>query len=152
MLTMTEAPYTRLPDPHAAPEFYRDVNAKRLLAWVVDVILITLLTVLLSALTLFTALFIFPLVYAAISFTYRWLTLAGGSATPGMRLMALEMRRADGELFDTGTAFLHTAGYFVSVAVFPAQLVSVGMMLLTERRQGLTDMLLGTVALNRRAA
>lgn len=151
MLTMTEAPFSRLPDPHAQPEFYRDVNTKRFLAWVVDVILITLLTLLLSVFTLFTALFIFPLVYAGISFAYRWLTLAGGSATPGMRLMALELRQADGERLDATTAFLHTAGYFVSVAVFPAQLISVGMMLLSERRQGLTDMLLGTVALNRRA-
>ena len=67
-----------------------------------------------------------------------------------MRLFAIEFRRSDGSYFDGGTAFLHTAGYFASVAIFPAQLVSIAMMLLTPRRQGLTDAILGTAALNAR--
>ena len=151
-MTMTSnMPLSRLPDPHAQPEFYKDTATKRLLSWFVDVIVITGIVLLLSVFTLFTALFIFPLVFAFVSFGYRWLTLAAGSATPGMRLFSVELRTPEGNRLDTGTAFLHTAGYFVSVAVFPAQLVSIGMMLLTERGQGLTDMILGTVALNRRA-
>ena len=67
-----------------------------------------------------------------------------------MRLLAIEFRRGDGSHFDGGTAFLHTAGYFASVAIFPAQLISIAMMLLTPRRQGLTDAVLGTTALNTR--
>ena len=151
-MTMTDTLSRHIPDPHAQPEFYEDVNTKRLLAWLVDVAIITAITLILSLFTLFTALLIFPFVYAVISFTYRWITLTSGSATLGMRLFSVELRRADGDTFDAQTAFLHTAGYFASVAIFPLQFVSMGMMVFTEKRQGLTDVVLGTVALNRRAA
>ncbi len=148
--TIAHPMYAALPDPETHSEFYEDVPSKRLIAWFVDFLFIALLTAFLSIFTLFTALFILPLFYAAISFVYRWVSLSRRSATPGMRLMAIEFRRADGEHFDGGTAFMHTAGYFVSVAVFPLQLISIGAMLMTERRQGLTDMVLGTVAMNTR--
>jgi len=140
-----------LPHPETHPEFYEDVVSKRLLAWLVDVLIISILTAFLSIFTLFTALFFWPLFYAVISFLYRWTTLAGKSATLGMRLFAIELRRNDGSYLDGGTAFLHTAGYFASVAIFPAQLISIAMMLLSPRRQGLTDAILGTAVLNTRA-
>ncbi|MXQ06968.1 RDD family protein [Alphaproteobacteria bacterium GH1-50] len=140
-----------LPDPVTEAEFYADVPTKRLIAWFVDIVLISLLTALVTILSLFTALFILPVVYGVISFVYRWVSLTRRSATPGMRLVALEMRRADGDRFDGPTALMHTAGYFVSVAVFPLQLISIVLMLMSERRQGLTDMVLGTAALNREA-
>jgi uncharacterized RDD family membrane protein YckC len=85
-----------------------------------------------------------------VGFIYRWIGLTRHSATVGMRLMSVEFRKADGEDFDSSTAFLHTAGYYASVAVFPAQLVSIVMMLMSERRQGLTDTVLGTALLNMR--
>ena len=37
------------------------------------------------------------------------------------------------------------------MAIFPLQLVSIVLMLISDRKQGLTDHLLGTVALNRSA-
>lgn len=140
-----------LPDPHTQAEFYDDVPTKRLLAWVVDSILIALIVFVLTLLSIFTALFILPLVWLTVGFLYRWVTIAGRSATPGMRLVSLELRRADGSRFDGTTALLHTAGYTVSVVTFPLQLISIAMMLLTERKQGLTDMILGTAAINRAA-
>jgi uncharacterized RDD family membrane protein YckC len=66
-----------------------------------------------------------------------------------MRLVSIEMRRADGDRFDLGTAFLHTLGFHVSFAFFVVQIVSIVLMLTTNRAQGLTDHLLGTVAINR---
>ena len=69
-----------------------------------------------------------------------------------MRLMAIELRDASGARLDLGLAFLHTIGYTVSWAVAPLQLISVILMAATPRGQGLTDMVLGTAALNRRAA
>ena len=139
-----------LPDPQTHAEFYADVPTKRLLAWLVDVVIVAFLALLLSALTLFTALLIFPAFYAVVSFLYRWVGLSRNSATIGMRLFSVELRTADGNVFDASTAFLHTAGYFLSVAIFPAQLVSVVLMLLTEKRQGLTDLVLGTAMVNMR--
>ena len=68
-----------------------------------------------------------------------------------MRLMAIELRDASGQRLDNGQALLHTLGYTVQWAVPILQVVSVVMMLVTERGQSLTDMVLGTVALNRRS-
>jgi RDD family. len=85
-----------------------------------------------------------------IGFLYRLATLAGGSATWGMRLVGMELRDGRDLPFDGGIAFMHTLGYSVSVAMAPLQLISVVLMITSARRQGLTDMLLGTVPLNRR--
>ena len=137
-----------LPDPHSQPEFYDDVPTKRLIAWIVDSVIIGLFVFILTLLSIFTALFILPLVWLTVGFLYRWITIAGSSATPGMRLVSLEFRRRDGTPFDGTNAFLHTAGYTFSVLTCPLQLISIGLMLMTERKQGLTDMILGTAALN----
>ena len=140
-----------LPDPRSQPEFYSDVPTKRLVAWIIDTVAIVLLSLLLLPFTAFTALFFFPFFYLVIGFAYRVIALANGSATPGMRVMAIEMRRADGSRFDLTMAFWHTLGYSVSIAMMPLQVISVILMLTTERAQGLSDHALGTVALNRRA-
>jgi uncharacterized RDD family membrane protein YckC len=148
----TYPPLSNLPDPAVHPEYYEDVPTKRLIAWIVDVMIISLITAVLTVFSLFTALFILPVLYATVSFLYRWVGLSRHSATIGMRVVSLEMQRGDGARFDGTTAFMHTLGYFVSVAIFPAQLVSVALMLMSEKRQGLTDMVMNTAALNRSAA
>lgn len=144
-------PYPNLPDPLVQPEFYDSVVFKRGLAWVIDAALILVLVVPVVVMTAFVGLFFLPFLFFLVGFVYRVATLTGGSSTWGMRLMAIEFRDQRGEYFDFSQAFMHTLGYTVSMSVFPLQLVSIMMMLLTERGQGLTDMLLGTVALNRRA-
>ncbi|MEL7116470.1 MAG: RDD family protein [Pseudomonadota bacterium] len=155
---LTETPllmssfYDALPDPAFKPEFYRDTGTKRLVAWVIDTVLITLLTVAVVPFTAFTALFFLPFLFAVISFLYRWVTIARGSATWGMRFAAVEFRARDGYQLDTTTAFLHTLGYTISTAMVLPQILSIGLMLTTERRQGLTDIVLGTVAMNKAAS
>lgn len=140
-----------LPDPQTQPEFYEDVAMKRLIAFVLDTVLIALITVLVVPFTAFTGLFFFPLLMAAVGFVYRVITIANGSATLGMRLMAIEFRNASGARFDLGQAFLHTVGLNLSFAIMPLQLVSVVLMATTERGQGLTDHVMGSVAINRAA-
>ena len=141
-----------LPDPHHQSEFYTGVTFKRLIAWFFDIVLIGIASVVILPFTAFTALLFFPAFMLIVGFFYRWFTLASGSATWGMRLMAIELREADGGRFTNGTAFAHTLGYTVSVAMAPLQLISVGLMILTDRNQGLTDLVLGTAAINRPAA
>ncbi|MEN8660404.1 RDD family protein [Marivita sp.] len=143
--------YSNLPDPMVQPEFYDSVTIKRGLAWVIDAALILALVVPIVVMTLFIALWFLPLLFFVVGFIYRVATLTGGSATWGMRLMSIEFRDSRGEHFDFSQAFMHTLGYTVSMSIFPLQLISIAMMFLTERGQGLTDMLLGTVAINRRA-
>lgn len=147
----TQMTATGLPDPFRDAEFYRDTALKRAFAWGLDVIAIFALSLLLTPLTLFTSLFWFPLFYLCVGMAYRTATIARWSGTPGMRIMAVELRDADGRPFDLGQAALHTLGYTVSWAVFPLQLLSGAMMIGTARGQGLTDMVLGSAAINRAA-
>lgn len=142
---------THLPDPDTQAAFYDGVAIKRLLAWIVDTVLIVLVALAVVPFTAFTGIFFFPLLILVVGFIYRTTTMAGGSATWGMRLFAIEFRTMHGERFDLGTAFAHTLGYTLSVSIFPAQVVSIILMLTTARGQGLTDHVLGTVALNRRS-
>ena len=141
-----------LPDPERQPEFYRDVPLKRLLAFLIDTVAILVLSLIGVVLTAFTALFFFPFLFAAIGFAYRAITIARRSATPGMQVMAIEFRTMSGARFDTSMALMHTVGLTVSFMVPILQIVSMGFMAFGARGQGLTDMALGTVALNRRAA
>ena len=149
-MTMTDTRWA-LPDPDLSPELYADVPLKRAIAWVADFVVIAVLTAIVVPFTFFTGVFFLPVLFMFVGFLYRWATISSGSATWGMRLAAIEFRTASGEKFDSGTAFLHTLGYTISVAVFPLQLVSIVLMLISDRRQGLTDHVLGTVALNRTA-
>ncbi len=140
-----------LPDPDFQAEFYADVAMKRGIAWVIDTALIALLTLVIVPFTAFTALFFLPLLFLTVSFVYRVVALSRRSATPGMRIMAIEFRDRTGRQFDLGTAFLHTLGYTLTIGALLPQLLSIGLMLTTVRGQGLTDLVLGSVALNRAA-
>lgn len=147
---MTARSYT-LPDPETQPAFYADIPAKRFIAWILDTILISLLCVLILPFTAFTGVFFFPFLMLVVGFIYRVLTLAGGSATWGMRLVGIEFRAQSGERFDFGAALLHTIGYSISVAMPLLQVISIVLMLASAKKQGLTDHIMGSVAINRTA-
>ncbi|NBD28469.1 MAG: RDD family protein [Alphaproteobacteria bacterium] len=137
------------PNPERLPEFYAGVPLKRLFAWAIDWTVAAVISALLLPLTLFIGLFVFPIMVAVVGFFYRWSTLAGGSATWGMRLMAVELRDAEGFRLDGRTAFWHVALHYGLMIVSPGLLVSAVATLMTPKKQGLHDLLLGTVALNR---
>jgi ABC-type multidrug transport system permease subunit len=140
-----------LPDPDIQPEFYSDVPTKRLIAWVIDTVIAFAISALVVVFTVGLGLFIFAFILLVVGFIYRTVTLATGSATWGMRLVSLEFRDREGRQFDLGSAFLHTIGYHVSVSVFPLQILSIILMLTSARAQGLTDHVMGSVAINRAA-
>jgi uncharacterized RDD family membrane protein YckC len=142
---------TGLPDPHYQAEFYADVPMKRFMAWIMDIMLIAGLTTLAIIFTVGIGLFFAGFIYLVLGFSYRVITLANGSATLGMRLMAIELRSHRGEKLELSQAVLHVLGYYISMSMVIVQIASVILMLTTPRGQGLTDMVLGTVAVNRRA-
>jgi len=142
---------SHLPDPFRQPQFYASVPAKRLVAWVADLVVIVVLCLLALPLTGFLGLFFWPVMLLVIGFAYRVVTLANGSATWGMRFAGVELRDAQGARFDLSLALAHTIGYSISFAFPLLQVISIVMMLTGARHQGLTDAFLGTVALNRRA-
>ncbi|MCV2889192.1 RDD family protein [Ruegeria aquimaris] len=141
---------THLPHPDHQPEFYQSVAVKRFFAWVFDTCVILFLSLIVVLLTAFVGAFVWPILYLVVGFVYRVATIAGGSATWGMRFVGIELRDAYGSRLDGGLALAHTAGYTISMAIPVLQVVSILMMLLGARAQGLTDAVLGTVAINRR--
>jgi len=134
---------------HYDDAFFADVPAKRLLAWLIDTGLITALVALSLPFTLFIGLLFLPFLFMVVGLVYRWVTIAQLSATPGMWMTGIEFRMLDGRKFDTATAFLHTLGYSISFSMVLPQVISIGLMLSTERKTGLGDLILGTVAVNR---
>ena len=138
-----------LPDPDRNAAAYDGVTAKRGLAWIIDTIFVSLIVAVITLFTAFTALFVLPILWLSVGFLYRWLGISRRSATLGMRLMGIEFRDRDGAPFDAAMGFVHTLGYTMSMAFVLPQVVSVGLMLLSRRGQGLTDHILGSVAINR---
>ena len=130
------------------PRLYDGVTIKRGIAWVFDAVLIAMLCALVLPFTAFTGIFFFPALMLVVGFFYRWFTLAGGSSTWGMRLVGIHFRDHRGAPLSSGLALAHTLGYSVSITVAPLQLISVILMLVTARGQGLTDLVLGTEAIN----
>ncbi len=145
---MTFTTHPTQPDPVRHAAFYQGVLTKRLIAWVLDMVLIGLITAVIVPFTAFTALFFLPGLYLFVGFLYRWATMSGRSATWGMRLMNIEFMDRQGQRFDAGAALLHTLGYTLSMAFVLPQVASVLLMLTSPRGQGLSDYLLGTIAVN----
>jgi len=141
-----------LPDPDLQAAFYAGVPAKRLLAWLIDALVIGVLVLAALPLTVFIGVLFMPVLFLVLGFAYRFITIAGASATPGMRLMAIEFRDRAGQRFDGSLALSHTLLFTLACAVAPLQLVSAVLMATSARGQGLGDMLLGTTAINRAAA
>jgi uncharacterized RDD family membrane protein YckC len=140
---------TQLPDPITQSGFYANVPAKRLLAWIFDGVFVLILCLLVLPFTAFIGLFFLPLLWLVISFAYRTITIANGSATWGMRIASIELRNSAGARLNLNEAALHTLGYSISIAFFLIQVVSIVLMCASLRGQSLTDHVLGTVMLNR---
>ncbi|CTQ50589.1 RDD family protein [Jannaschia donghaensis] len=154
MTYWTDTPQTdtsALPDAMTEPQFYDGILVKRTFAWVVDIAVITALTVAAGITTLTIGFFLWPVFFIVIGALYRISTLSNRSATWGMRLMGIELRGHDGHRFDTGQATLHVLGYYGSMMFILPILASIAAMLVTDRRQTLTDMVLGSAAINRPA-
>lgn len=141
--------HTTLPDPDLNPEFYDSVAMKRGFAWIIDAVIITVIAIVIVPLTAFIGAFFFPLLLLSVSFFYRLMTIAGSSATWGMRLMSIEFRDSEGQRLSAQDALLHTAGFTISFALPILQVISVVLMLTSRHGQGLSDHILGTTALNR---
>lgn len=144
-------------DPLAQPDLFRGVLARRVAAFLIDVVVIAipiiLAVIFISVFGLLTfglgwtlfwlispATVIWPVVYYGMSL--------GGphSATWGMRMMDLQMRTFTGHpgYFLLGCA--HAVLFWASVSLLTPLVVIVG--LLNGRRQLLHDMVLGTVVVN----
>ena len=150
-------------DPYASPELFEGVLARRVVAFVIDFVLIAV-PVLLAAMFIFA----FGIVTLGLGFALYWLlppatvvwalvyfgaTLgAPASATIGMRVMDLEMRTWYGAPAYFVLGAVHAIGFWFTVSFFTPFILLVAFF--NERRRLLHDIVLGTVVINnaRRAA
>jgi len=144
-------------DPRANPELFRGVLTARVMAVIIDVIVIAVpvvvATIFISIFGLVTLglgwLLFWPLSGAATVWAvlYYGLTLGGRhSATLGMRAMGIEMRTLSGApaYFVLGAA--HAVLYWISVSMLTPFIVLIG--LFNARGRLLHDFILGAVIIN----
>jgi uncharacterized RDD family membrane protein YckC len=145
-------PLPGLPDPDRDPQFYAGVPSRRLAAWVIDFVIVAAISIIaipiFGILTLGLGFFAAPAVFAVLSFIYRTAMLTSRSATWGMRIMGIELRRGDGERFDFGLALAHVGFYTLSVFLTVPLVITVVTVLSTRYQQTLHDILLRTTAIN----
>ncbi len=144
-------------DPVAQPEYFQGVLSRRLVAFLVDAMMVTAPIILLAffifvfgIVTLSLGWMLFPLLTPAFivwAVIYNAITLGSpASATLGMRLMDIQMRTWYGAPAYSVLGAVHAVCFWVSVSVFTPFVLLVG--LLNGRRRLLHDFLLGTVVIN----
>jgi len=144
-------------DPLANPALFEGVPARRVLAFVIDVIIIAIPVI-------FAGMFIF--LFGLITFGLGWalfllitpgtiiwalfyygITMGGrASATIGMRAVDLEIRTSHGAPCYFLLGAVHGLAFWVLISALTPLVLLVA--LFNERRQLLHDMLLGTVVIN----
>lgn len=141
-------------DAAAYPDLFDGILSKRIVAFVIDAVLIVALMVpgalmilLLGVVTLGLAWLLFPALFAIVALGYVGLTLGGpASATLGMRATGIAMRTWNGSRAFPLLAVMHALIFWFSVGLLTPLILLVG--LFTERRQLLHDLLLGVVVAN----
>jgi len=144
-------------DPAVNPELFAGVLTRRLFAFLIDLVVITVPLV---------AAWIFILIFGLITLGLGWalfwllspasvvwavcyygLTLGGtASATLGMRVMGVEMRTWYGAPAYFVLGAMHAVVYWITISVLTPFIVLVG--LFNARRRLLHDMLVGTIIIN----
>ena len=146
----TSAPHPYFESANLPAAAFAGVRGRRIMAFGLDFLLVSILAMLIwTALFLATfglAAFVLPPLWPFVAFFYNGLTVAGPRmATPGMRLLDLEMRSPDGAPIGFITAGLHAVLLYVSWLFPPAFLAS----LVTPDKRCLHDIVAGVVVVRR---
>lgn len=143
-----------LPDPASAPALFEGVLTRRVIAFVIDTVVMTVLVALAAVilgiagiLTLGIAwLGYFILVPAVIVFYYATTLGSPSRATVGMRLNDIVLTPTRTKPLDGVRAFLHPLLFWLTIWAFWPLLA---LALFTPRRQLLHDMIVGTLMVRR---
>ncbi len=138
-----------LPDPIKQPEFFEGVPFKRFVAWMVDLAFIGVIAAVIATLPLFIGWFFIGFIFFAVQLVYCITSITRQSATPGMWLMNIELRGREGHPLEGGEAALHTITFLVSMMFVVPQIITLALILVSPRGQGLHDMLLGAIVINK---
>ena len=142
------------PEPFAAPEYYRGVLSRRVLAYCLDLLVIAGLMALLWfvfwGLVIATLGMLFPIwvAWGLIPAAYHTLLIGGPrSATLGMRACGIEVRSWTGDRPDHLQALVQTVLFYVSTAATCSLILLVA--LFERRRRTVHDMVAGTLVIRR---
>jgi uncharacterized RDD family membrane protein YckC len=144
-------------DPVMTPELFEGVLPRRIIAFVIDLIIIVVPLVVASMFIFVLGLLTFGLGWALFwllspasvvwALVYYGMTLGSpASATIGMRAMEIEMRTWYGAPAYFVLGAVHAVVYWISVSVLTPFILVVGFF--NARRRLLHDMLVGTVLIN----
>jgi len=144
-------------DPATNPELFEGVLARRMIAFFIDLIIITLpvvfaaLAIALFGIVTFTLgwllFWLLPPAATIWAICYYGLTFASpASATIGMRVMDLEMRTWYGAPMYFLLGAVHAIAFWITVSFLTPLILLVG--LFNDRRRLLHDMLVGTIVIN----
>lgn len=141
-------------DPVVQPELFEGLRWRRTMAFVVDVSMVGMLFMIaafavffLGLLTLGLGWMLYFILWQAVALLYTAFTLGGpSSATPGMRLMGLEMRLWYGAKAYPLLAAAHVIAFWLSISFLTPLVLVVS--LINERKRLLHDIVLGTVVVN----
>lgn len=142
-------------DPERHPALFDGVLSRRLLAFLFDAVMIlaimaamSVVIFILGILTLSLGWALYGILFPAVALLYVMMSLGSyRAATPGMRIMGLEMRLWYGARPYSLLAMMHALIFWFSLAIPFVFLVG----LFTKRGQMLHDLVLGTVFLDRDA-
>ena len=140
-----------LPDPVLDAQFYAGVPFKRLIAWIIDAVIVGALWMAVVIGTLGTFAFFMFFGLLIVNFVYRAFMVDRYSATLGMMAVGIELRNGRGDRLDRTQAIWHVTLFLGLMVFFFINVISMIVMLVNERGQGLHDMVLGTTAINRPA-
>jgi len=141
-------------DPVTQPQLFSHVIRKRSMAFLVDALIIFVLTAiayvvvaLLGVITLGLAWLLFGLVFPAVGLGYNALTIGGpNSATIGQRMMNLEVRMWHGGKVSPLIAAFHALLFWFSLVIFCPILLWA---LFDPRKRCLHDIIAGMLVINR---
>jgi uncharacterized RDD family membrane protein YckC len=145
-------------DPVTQPQLFDAVIRRRIVAFIVDAVIILVLTAIaalavlvLGVITLGLGWLLFPIVFPLVGLGYNALTIGGpNSATVGQRMMGLEVRMWFGGKVTPLIAAFHALLFWVSLYTLVLWLVNVLWAFFDERKRCLHDILAGVVVINRR--
>jgi len=154
----------RMPDdrteryPATDRALFEGVRWRRVFAFVVDVALVAVLSLIAGVVVFFLGIFtlglgwiLYVFLWQAVALIYTAFTLGGpASATPGMRLMGLELRLWYGAPVYPLLAVVHALGFWFSVSLLTPLVLVVS--LIDDKKRLLHDLVLGTVMVDAAAA
>lgn len=144
-----------LPTPDTSPELFEGVLTRRVLAFMIDAVILTVSNVvaaivlgILGVLTLGLAWLGYFIMVPGVAFLYYMLTLGSSArATIGMQVMDLVLTPTRSQPLDGALAVLHPfVGWLTYVTCTPFILL---VSLFTPRRQLVHDLLVGTLMVRR---